>query len=210
MGSSGVNLGHARHQHLCRWGPGAGGVWDPNLRTLQPPRAFVGGCSIAHARPACNTICATPGPRAWAPPGLLSQAEMPMHGHGHVCPWHHCTHTVTHSVARAGGCHGHAHAQPGVHMQHHGRCKGSTALRQTSSGTQRPRGTHLHKQHSSSFPTSRGADKQPHSHPCISSRLPLITICAQRECAVRRAPICACPLCALISPSAGLCWGRVG
>lgn len=64
---------------------------------------------------------------AWTYTGLLSQSEMLGHRHGHVCPWHHCTHSVTHTVAWAGGCHRHTHAQPGVHMQHHSRCKGSTA-----------------------------------------------------------------------------------
>lgn len=59
------------------------------------------------------------------------------------------------------------------HRQHR---RPAPRLRQTSSGTQRPRGTHLHKQHSSSFPTARGARKQPHAHRCISSRLPALAV----------------------------------
>lgn len=167
------------------------------------PHSIVGGCSIAHAWAPCNTIYATPGP------------QVPGHIHGccpsqrcpdmDTCLWHHCTHSVTH----CGMGRGLSQAHPCTARCAHAESRPlQRQLRQTSSGTQRPRGTHLHKQHSSSFPTARGADKQPRSHPYISSSLPPIAVCAQREWAVRRTPICAWPLPCLDFPEHWLCWGR--
>lgn len=205
MGSSRVNLGHASHQHLCSWGPGLGVYGTPSSGPCSPPQHCRGMQHCTCMGTLQHHLCHTWATGAWAHPRLLSQSEMPRHGH--VCPWHHCTPSVTH----CGMGRGLSQAHPCTARCAHAESRPlQRQLRQTSSGTQRPRGTHLHKQHSSSFPTARGADKQPRSHPYVSSSLPPIAVCAQREWAVRRAPICACPLPCLDFPEHRLCWGRAG
>lgn len=95
------------------------GCMGPQAQDRAAPHSIVGGCSIAHAWAPCNTIYAVPG-----------------HIHG-CCPSQRCpdmdtcargttAHTLSHTVAWAGVCHRHTHAQPGVHMQNHGHCKGSS------------------------------------------------------------------------------------
>lgn len=152
---------------------------------------------------------------------------MPTLGHGHVCPWHRCSHSVTRTMAWAGadtGMHMHSqvctctagcvHAQPRVYMQHHGRCKGSTARSHRGSGKPAlARNAHaLYTYTNSIFPLSQHPEVQINCHAHTPASPPdsdHCCLCPEGMGCAESSHLCL-PLCALISLSTGLCWGRAG
>lgn len=100
------------------------------------------------------------GHRAWAHPGLLSQSEMPRRDMD-TCAHGTAADTLSHTP-----WHGQAQAQPGVSVQHRGRCRGSTARPRRGSGKPAPART-AHAAHTytnSSFPLSQQPEVQTNSH----------------------------------------------
>lgn len=156
------------------------------------------------------------GCQAWehaAPHSIVGGCNPRLHLPGHIqkcCPSQRCPHTdmdmcahgttadtLSHTPWHGQGAHmgrgltwAHTHP-PGVYMQHHGHCKGSIAAPANQLWHATPT---RHTPTQTAFfllPTSRGADKQTHSQPCISSSLLPIALRAQRGWAGRSArPLC--------------------
>lgn len=78
-------------------------------------------------------------------------------------------------------------------------------------GTEAPANQLWHATPTQHTPTQTAFFLFPNFQRCRQTdTLPPIAVGAQRVWAVQRAPICVCPLCALTSPRAELCWGRAG